>query len=126
MELRKRHVICSGTDNLGKHTMAANFASGHVVGGTARRVCCAFAAPRPRATACAAIGCALTVFLLAGGYQRPVLPESEGHITTPAAKPTLADIPPPARVSSFLPEPKPAVKAPTYSCLLYTSPSPRD
>jgi general secretion pathway protein D len=98
--------------------MAANFASGHVVGGTARRVCCEFAAPRPRATACAAIGCALTVFLLAGCYQRPVLPESEGHITTPAAKPTLADIPPPARVSSFLPEPKPAIKAPTYSVVV--------
>jgi general secretion pathway protein D len=98
--------------------MAANFASGHVVGGTARRVCCEFAAPRPRATACAAIGCALTVFLLAGCYNRPVLPESEGHITTPAAKPTLADIPPPARVSSFLPEPKPAIKAPTYSVVV--------
>jgi MSHA type pilus biogenesis protein MshL len=47
-----------------------------------------------------------------------VLPESEGHITTPAAKPTLADIPPPARVSSFLPEPKPAIKAPTYSVVV--------
>lgn len=98
--------------------MAANFASGHVVGGTARRVCCEFAAPRPRAAACAAIGCALTVFLLAGCYKRSVLPESEGHITTPAAKPTLADIPPPARVSSFLPEPRPAIKAPTYSVVV--------
>ena len=98
--------------------MAANLASGHVVGGTARRVCCEFAAPRPRAAACAAIGCALTVFLLAGCYKRSVLPESEGHITTPAAKPTLADIPPPARVSSFLPEPKPAIKAPTYSVVV--------
>lgn len=98
--------------------MAANFASSHVVGGTARRVCCEFAAPRPRAAACAAIGCALTVFLLAGCYKRSVLPESEGHITTPAAKPTLADIPPPARVSSFLPEPKPAIKAPTYSVVV--------
>jgi MSHA type pilus biogenesis protein MshL len=98
--------------------MAANFASSHVVGGTARRVCCEFAAPRPRAAACAAIGCALTVFLLAGCYKRSVLPESEGHITTPAAKPTLADIPPPARVSSFLPEPRPAIKAPTYSVVV--------
>ncbi len=98
--------------------MAANIASRYVTGGTARRVCCGFVAPRPRATVRAAIGFALTMFLLAGCYKRPVLPESEGHITTPAAKPTLADIPPPARVSSFLPEPKPAIKAPTYSVVV--------
>ena len=92
--------------------------SGHVVGGTARRACCEFATPRLRATAYAAIGCALTVFLLAGCYQPLVLPQSDGHITTPAAKPTLADIPPPARVTSFLPEPRPAIKRPTYSVVV--------
>lgn len=98
--------------------MDAHLASGHRVGGSARRVRCEFVAPHPRATARAAIGCALTVLLLAGCYKRPVLPESEGHITTPAAKPTLADIPAPARVSSFLPEPKPAIKVPTYTVVV--------
>src|SRR3990172_11169778 len=68
----------------------------------------------------AAIACALTVTLLAGcsGYQRTVLPQSEGHITTPAAKPALDDVPPPARVSSFVPAPKPVVKPPTYSVVV--------
>ena len=67
---------------------------------------------------CAAIACALTFTLLAGCYQRSVLPQSEGHITTPAAKPALDDVPPPARVSSFVPAPKPAVKPPTYSVVV--------
>ena len=66
----------------------------------------------------AAIACALTVTLLAGCYQRSVLPQSEGHITTPAAKPALDDVPPPARVSSFVPAPKPVVKPPTYSVVV--------
>ena len=98
--------------------MVANLVSGHADSSTARSGCCEPAAPRPRIAACAAIACALTMTLLAGCYQRSVLPQSEGHIATPAAIPTLADIPPPARVSSFVPAPKPAVKAPTYSVVV--------
>jgi general secretion pathway protein D len=60
----------------------------------------------------------MTVFALTGCYKRSVLPQSEGHITVPAAKPMLDNIPPPARVSSFVPAPKPAVKPPTYSVVV--------
>ena len=62
--------------------------------------------------------CALLACLLGGCYKRSVLPQSEGHLTTPAAKPTLDNVPPPARVSSFVPPPKPEVKAPTYSVVV--------
>lgn len=62
--------------------------------------------------------CLLAAFLLAGCYKRSVMPQSEGHVTTPAAVPVLADVPPPARTSSFVPEPKPTVKAPTYSVVV--------
>ena len=98
--------------------MHANVASGHQIYGTARRVPCEFVAPGPRAPVRVAIGCVLTVLLLGGCYQRPVLPQSEGHVTTPAAQPMLADIPAPVRVSGFLPEPKPVIKAPTYSVVV--------
>lgn len=76
------------------------------------------AAPRRPLAVRTAIACALTLPLLAGCYQRSVLPQSEGHITTPAAKPALDDVPPPARVSSFVPAPRPAVKPPTYSVVV--------
>ena len=67
----------------------------------------------------AAIACALMLTLLGGcSYKRSVLPQSEGHITAPAAKPMLDNVPPPARVSSFVPAPKPAVKPPTYSVVV--------
>ncbi|HEV2008504.1 MAG TPA: secretin N-terminal domain-containing protein [Burkholderiales bacterium] len=58
------------------------------------------------------------VLSLAGCYKRSVLPQSEGHVITPAAKTSLADVPPPARVSTFLPPPRPAVKPPTYSVVV--------
>ncbi len=96
--------------------MVAYQALGHASGGTARPGCCEDTHPRRRAAA--VIACALTVFLLAGCYKRSVLPQSEGHVTTPAAKPALADVPPPARVSTFVPEPKPAIKPPTYSVVV--------
>jgi len=50
---------------------------------------------------------------------KPYVPPSEGHITAPAVKPE-ADraIPPPARVSEFVPPPKPAVKPQTYSVVV--------
>jgi len=60
----------------------------------------------------------MAALLLAGCYKRSVLPQSEGHVTTPAANPTLADVPPPARISAFVPEPKPAIKPPTYSVVV--------
>jgi len=66
-----------------------------------------------------AIACALTLTLLGcSPYKRTVLPQSEGHITTPAAKPVPENVPPPARISSFVPAPKPAIKPPTYSVVV--------
>ncbi len=68
--------------------------------------------------AVAVTACLLAAISLAGCYKRSVMPQSEGHVTTPAAKPVLADVPPPTRISSFVPEPKPTVKAPTYSVVV--------
>lgn len=65
-----------------------------------------------------ALVCALVMLTLAGCYKRSVLPQSEGHVATPADKPSLADVPPPARTSDFVPPPKPAVKPPTYSVVV--------
>jgi general secretion pathway protein D len=51
---------------------------------------------------------------------RPTAPESQGHITA-APKPapeTDRAIPPPARVSAFVPPPKPAPKPQTYSVVV--------
>jgi MSHA type pilus biogenesis protein MshL len=95
--------------------MVAFQALGHAGRGTARPGCCEDARLRRIS---ALMACVLAALLLAGCYKRSVLPQSEGHITTPAAKPALADVPPPARVSSFVPEPKPAVRPPTYSVVV--------
>lgn len=65
-----------------------------------------------------ALVCTLTAISLTGCYKRSVMPQSEGHVTTPAAKPALADVPPPARVSDFVPPPRPAIKPPTYSVVV--------
>ena len=62
--------------------------------------------------------CVLLALSLTGCYKRSVLPQSEGHIVTPAAKPSIADVPPPARVSDFVLPPKPAVKPPTYTVVV--------
>lgn len=53
---------------------------------------------------------------------RPSLPQSPGHIATPAAKPATADIPPPARASTLVPPPAPQVKPPTYSVVVHEVP----
>ncbi|MEK7876256.1 MAG: secretin N-terminal domain-containing protein, partial [Pseudomonadota bacterium] len=98
--------------------MVVTRAFGPAFDGKARLTGRAHAAPHVPAPACIAIACAVTVFALAGCYQRSVLPQSEGHITAPAAKPMLDNVPPPARVSSFVPAPKPAVKPPTYSVVV--------
>src|SRR5688500_11921405 len=49
---------------------------------------------------------------------RPYVPPSEGHIVQ-APKPAVEPvIPPPARVSSFVPPPQPTVKPQTYSVVV--------
>ena len=60
--------------------------------------------------------CAL--LLLSGCYRTAVLPQSEGHIVTPTAKPTLDSVPTPTRISTFVPPPKPTVKPATYSVVV--------
>src|SRR4051794_201506 len=60
----------------------------------------------------------LAAVALGGCYRPAVLPQSEGHLVTPAPKATVENVPPPARVSSFVPPPKPAVKPPTYSVVV--------
>ena len=58
--------------------------------------------------------------LAACAQVRPYVPPSEGHIVQQAKPaPTAApEIPPPARVSSFVPPPQPAVKPQTYSVVV--------
>jgi type II secretory pathway component GspD/PulD (secretin) len=84
--------------------------------------------PAPRAAAgsrfppaACASACGLVAGLLIAGCAeiRPYVPPSEGHIPAPAAKAApQQDIPPPARVSTFVPPPKPAVKPQTYSVVV--------
>lgn len=68
------------------------------------------------------VGSAIALGLLMAGCAqvRPYVPPSEGHIVTrPAPAPEAeAVIPPPARVSSFVPPPAPAVKPQTYSVVV--------
>ncbi len=90
--------------------MQANLASGHGTRATNNR--------HDRAAPRVVIACLLMAVTLGGCYKQTVLPQSEGHITTPAAKPALDNVPPPARVSAYVPAPKPAVKAPTYSVVV--------
>ncbi|MBX9811110.1 MAG: secretin N-terminal domain-containing protein [Burkholderiales bacterium] len=63
----------------------------------------------------------IVLFMLVAGCAniRPYVPPSEGHIAAPQvqSEPEKA-IPPPARVSSFVPPPKPAVKPQTYSVVV--------
>jgi len=50
---------------------------------------------------------------------KPFVPQSEGHISTPAATPVPDQaIPPLARQSEFVPPPRPAVKQQTYSVVV--------
>ena len=60
----------------------------------------------------------MVALALAGCYKKSVLPQSEGHLTKPAEQPAVADVPAPARIASFVPPPKPAVKAPTYTVVV--------
>lgn len=62
----------------------------------------------------------VALMLVSGCAQiRPYIPPSEGHLGAPQAKPeTEKAIPPPARISSFVPPPKPAIKPQTYSVVV--------
>jgi MSHA type pilus biogenesis protein MshL len=65
--------------------------------------------------------CGLLCSVISAGCNQfqPKVAPSEGHITAPAprAEP-VPDIPPPARVSTFVPPPKPTVKPQTYSVVV--------
>ena len=63
---------------------------------------------------------ALAIVLAAAGCAniKPYYPPSEGHIGAAAKPEPDRAIPPPARVSEFVPPPKPAVKPQTYSVVV--------
>ena len=64
---------------------------------------------------------ALALVMTASGCEsiRPYVPPSEGHIVKPDAKPAPDQaIPPPARMSEFLPPPRPEPKPQTYSVVV--------
>lgn len=72
-----------------------------------------------------ALGCACVAVLLTGGCAQlqPNIPQSTGHITTPAAKPAATpDIPQPARTSTLVPPPAPQTKPQTYSVVVHEVP----
>jgi MSHA type pilus biogenesis protein MshL len=78
-------------------------------------------AVRPAAACRFALPVLALVWLFPGCANiKPHIPQSEGHITKEQVKPEEASkaIPPPARVSEFLPPPKPAVKPQTYSVVV--------
>ena len=83
----------------------------------------------PRARACAArlLACirfepvaaaVLALALAACAPVRPYVPPSEGHITQEPKRAPAPQIPPPAKVSSFVPAPQPTVKPQTYSVVV--------
>src|SRR5271169_5547068 len=102
----------------GGSTMLANLAFDHRLQASVRSGRREPALQRRSALPRVVLVCALVMLSLAGCYKRSVLPQSEGHVTTPAANPSLADVPPPARTSDFVPPPKPTVKPPTYSVVV--------
>ena len=90
-----------------------------------RRSCGAHASPYHACGTKLAFAFAGLTVLLAGGCAgfRPSVPQSEGHIAAPAAKPAATpDIPPPARVSTLVPPPAPQVKVQTYSVVVHEVP----
>src|SRR5690242_8672403 len=77
------------------------------------------ACPSVKARAGCSILLAALALVIAGCEQtRPFVPPSQGHITQPARPAPSADIPPPARVTSFVPPPAPQVKPQTYSVVV--------
>ena len=57
---------------------------------------------------------ALALIIAGCSAYRPYIPTGEGHIDKPKAQADRA-IPPPARVTTFVPPPKPTVKPQTYT-----------
>lgn len=79
---------------------------------------CSPVRPAPARPVAAAL---LAFCLIPGCYNiKPHIPASEGHITKkePVKGEPSKPIPPPARVSEFLPPPKPAIKPQTYSVVV--------
>jgi general secretion pathway protein D len=71
------------------------------------------------------LACVAASLIAIGGCAqiRPSVPQSEGHIAAPAAKPQATTaIPPPARVSTLVPPPVPQVKPQTYSVVVHEVP----
>lgn len=66
----------------------------------------------------------LTLTLCACAPNPVHVPPSQGHITAPVTPPdtSVKDIPPPARVSTFVPPPKPTIKPQTYSVVVHEVP----
>src|SRR5690606_31700916 len=75
---------------------------------------------KPALQVCAAAWAVCVVLLAGGCYQiRPHVPPSEGHISRATERPARDEsIPPPARLSEFVPPPAPAVKPQTYSVVV--------
>lgn len=75
----------------------------------------------PQYSAISAVLCGLLCGMISAGCSqfRPNIPPSEGHIAAPAPRAEPApEIPPPARISTFVPPPKPAIKPQTYSVVV--------
>ena len=90
-----------------------------------RQRCETMATPALRDAAVRAVMLAAvaSLFTLAAGCaapRAPSIPPSQGHITASAPKDEtiIQDIPPPARVSTFVPPPKPAIKPQLYSVVV--------
>jgi MSHA type pilus biogenesis protein MshL len=83
------------------------------------RACFPVQAEAPLRLSSAALA-GVAILLGACAQVRPYVPPSEGHITQAPRPAVVADavIPPPARVSSFVPPPKPTIKPQTYSVVV--------
>ena len=78
-------------------------------------------AARPRRPHPIAAACLVAAAVLVAGCEhiRPTAPVSEGHIAAPKPQPAPPQaIPPPARVSTFVPPPKPVPMPQTYSVVV--------
>jgi len=100
--------------------MRAKFAAVGVPGPAEAAVPAGTAGSRPcRSLAALAVIAVVTAFAAGCADIRPYVPQSEGHISKPPVRPEPVEaIPPPARVSTFVPPPKPAVKPQTYSVVV--------
>jgi MSHA type pilus biogenesis protein MshL len=83
-----------------------------------------FALPALRLITAALPGVVVTVVAGCSAPRPPYVPPSQGHIMAPEPKAQIIpqDIPPPARISTFVPPPKPAVKPLTYSVVVHEVP----